>query len=90
MSNELKEWLQKTGAPAPPTLLHLMIKTGLPQEFIARHLDYVETQAQGVDFDAGRFRRTSPAFAVWLAQHPEHAATAAAQDLSKLNSLEKL
>ena len=87
MSNTLKEWLQKTGAPAPSALLHLMIKTGLPQEFIARDLDYIETLVQVGNFDAVRFRRTSPAFANWLAQHPEQAA---AQDLSKLNSLEKL
>lgn len=69
-TKDLEEFLLVTAPETPPTLLHLMLRTGLPRAFIKAHIDYVESHAKKADFDADTFRRTSPAFLAWLADQP--------------------
>ncbi|BFU94316.1 MAG: hypothetical protein NTNFB02_10380 [Nitrospira sp.] len=72
--SDLERFLLQEPAAAPPILLRLMVTTGLPWEFLEGHVDYVESHVQKPDFDRVAFRRTSPVFAAWVAQHPTYTA----------------
>lgn len=73
-NNTFAEFLLQSPAAAPPALLQVMLRTGLPQEFIERHLEYIECQLRKPDFDAATFHRTSSVYAAWMAQHPIYTA----------------
>lgn len=88
---KLKLAVQQGAARNPDTatrLLQLQTKTGLPKDYLERNLDDVESEVRQQSFDLETFRKTSPSFAGWLSQHPDHPA-AARQDLTKLNYLER-
>ncbi len=75
--------------PASSTkVLQLFGKTGLPKDFIERNQEFVEREAAKGDFHPDQLMKDSPAFASWLAEHPDHVA-AAKPDLSKLSYLER-
>lgn len=69
-------------------VLQLFGKTGLPKDFIERNQAFVEEEAAKADFNPDKLMKDSPAFASWLAEHPDHVA-AAKPDLSKLSYLER-
>lgn len=69
-------------------ILQLFGRTGLPKEFIERNQDFVEQESIKKDFDPDRLMKESPAFAGWLAEHPDHVA-AAKNDVSKLSYIER-
>lgn len=69
-------------------VLALQARTGLPPDLIERNLDQVERQAARADFDARKFRQTSPIVADWLAENPQHAAVAK-DDIDNLTDLER-
>jgi hypothetical protein len=103
-TSEFEKWLStdaeterlklsvKQGMQTAPTeatrLLQMQTRTGLPKDYLQRNLATVEQETKQQEFDAEAYRATSPAFAAWLAEHPDHAA-AAQEDLSKLNYLER-
>ena len=68
--------------------LRLYGKTGLPYEFIKENADLVEQESARQDFNPDKLVKDSPAFAAWLAQHPDHVA-AAMPDLDKIGYFEK-
>lgn len=75
--------------PARSTkVLQLFGKTGLPHDFIDRNLDYVNQEAAKQNFDPAQLQKDSPAFASWLAEHPDHVA-AATPDVPALSFIEK-
>lgn len=82
----------KVAAPQPPDraaeILHLQMQTGLPPDVIQRDFDNIKQRASTSDFDAGKYARSSPIVAQWLAEDPTHFA-AAALDLSHLNYIER-
>ena len=69
-------------------ILRLQTKTGLPQDYVDRNLDVVEKQAAIEGFDPEAFKRASPSVASWLAEHPDHFATAK-DDYHRLSGLER-
>lgn len=79
--------LKKNPAASTRTL-QLVGKTGLPKEFIERNQEFVERESARADFKPDQLMKDSPAFASWLAEHPDHVA-AAKPDLSKLSYMEK-
>lgn len=78
----------KKPALAAQEQLRLQQQTGLPTDFIERHTDTVKGALQSQSLDVEALRKTSPSFAGWLAEHPDHASAAAAE-LPHLNYIER-
>lgn len=78
---------EKRNPDTAARVMKLRAKTGLPGELIERNLDDIEQKANAAGFDAYAFRRSSPAVAGWIAEHPDNYALAR-EDLSKLSNLE--
>ncbi len=75
--------------PARSTkVLQLFGKTGLPRDFIERNTDFVDQEASKQDFNPAQLMKDSPAFASWLAEHPDHVA-AAKPDVQALSYIER-
>lgn len=68
-------------------VLSLQMKTGLPADLIRRNLDDIERQAKRNDFDAEKYKRETPAFAEWAAEHPYHLSVAG-DDYENLSKIE--
>jgi hypothetical protein len=78
----------KQDAGRSTKVLQLYGKTGLPRDFIDRNLDFVNQEVAKQGFDPEQLKKDSPAFAGWLAEHPDHVA-AALPDASKLSYVER-
>jgi hypothetical protein len=75
--------------PATSTrVLQLFGKTDLPKEFIEDNLDFVEQESAKQDFNPQQLMKDSPAFASWLAEHPDHVA-AAKPDVGLMSYIER-
>jgi len=78
----------KKNSASSTKVLQLFGKTGLPKDFIERNQEFVEQEAAKQGFDPDKLMKDSPAFASWLAEHPDHVA-AAKSDLSNLSYMER-
>src|SRR5690348_614515 len=66
-------------------VLNLQMRTGLPPDMIERNLPDIEKAADQANFDADKFKQTSPIVANWMAEHPVNAA-AAKDDIGPLSA----
>lgn len=70
-------------------VLKQVAATGLPADYLTRsdNLEKTEADSAAADFDPDAYRRTNPAVAAWLSEHPVNAAVAHG-DLDNLGMIE--
>lgn len=77
------------GADEARKVLNLQMRTGLDPDLIERNLPDIEKAADQANFDADKFKQSSPIVAKWMAEHPVNAA-AAKGDVGALASIENV